>query len=1695
MIESNVIEWLDFGDSTQKIDVYSKTNFLPLFRFLRILSKNKLPFIIIDVIFLFIFFIQIWTISLINVTIEKEFFLDILNYLKNIINLYEIITNAQTYKNFLIILLAIILLDYALIIFVFLVNKKLNLSYLAIIINFLNIIIFYYLFCPQIIITLSSLWCENNAHKYLRITCYSNQTHLIYTIISLATLLFFILLSFFYSLYCNEIDTLSKNAKVTISRINCNYEIYSFIGKAFIYIFAFFFYKMDYEEEEDLVIKGLFEGLIFLYSLIMSVYVYKSVYFYNNIINMINHFGWYFTLWFSFCILLKSLLNLTGISNFISIGWIVITFVLSKAYLMNENLLITDANIFEFNDIKSIEMLKNILLIKLAERNRNKSNILIYGIIKKFEEFVNNNPEINYQYQKLLNDKNLNKKFNKEDTLPILSIIYLLYAYYLEKLRDKNEITFHMCYYLINKLDNHAFAIFLCSKLKSESHKDFYYKYLLTIDIKDSLISKLKKNSKTESIKHVEIGSVILYNLYFDLFKIKIYDGLCSQIDYFDLIKNTAVTNKTTENFLKIGENIFKNRDEMKIIWNKLIDLNPFNDEVHKDYILYLDTIAQEETLARDETKKYLLLRNSKSQEKYNIYYTMFLNNTSSVLLVDGYVSNGKILYATQNFSSLFMYSGKEILNLTIEDLVPNCIQAFHKELIIDALKYSNIKNIFKEPKDTFLKNKLNCLFSTKLFVKPVPNLTYGLVYFSYLQKINDSVFHILLDKDLKINGFSEMSQSGSSFTMNNGYNLSHNILGNHIGLVLPDILPLLEYKNEEFNIIKKDFELKGYLYPVDKVKEIKNKLDVILEKIKNNKVNVNDFQGNIEDDPQNILSEFNDLMNEYNYQKIRPFSIFYKIKLRTFIDGKFKYYKIFIYNDIISDTQINPVVREEKDIKETIKDKNKFSSTVKTDTSKKSKETVKRIKLKVKDKKEKENENEKNNINNVENSNISRHSKMTNDINNKEGNLENQEKSNKNNNNVNNKNEKKKEKKIIINNINSNPSYNSKEMATKRRCNKIKTEIMNKEVIFPIKIMYLLCYIFIFIAIIFMILDLFQRENAFEKLYHFLQDHLFFSDIKIYVGILYTICVNIRWMSHSLFISQSLFNDSWEFFFKTLLEENLKLMQNLKTYSYQIGEDFNSVVNKRNEVKIYSYKFEEPDIFNYNLDNLFCYIINNQIKLLDTFSYFVKRECKGEPISQKELGLNEINLKNLIETSYYLYKLDLNSFENEKEKEEQVFYYFQFPFLIAGLIFVCLLILYLYYMFSLNNIEINFLDKLINFNSVEFDNYTKRLEEFKKKLRSDNNEEDDKGDDLEQNELESKKKEEEEVEKNDIIEEKNSNEFEKRKNKKKMRSKQSKILQQKRKKLTLMISFFWRSNFFFIVKIALIFIFALLYYVINILISNSNKNAFCEFDEMNHSLDKVYLDSVEIFVQLKRELDLYERNLKNCLENGENIGKMNISRINEVNIPKFGNLIMQISKNSDFKKETLKEFKDLYTNNVCVELIDKIEDKKHCQSFISTCENFWTGVLTKGMEQAIAQMGITLGTVIDELQALNDDKNRLLINLINGNNGAGTESSFILYEQFNQLYLFRAFNKTSNIFSELREEKLKAIKKIIKLILYFYIFGVFLLFAIFYYLVNKFAYLFSSFLNFIAIFPIKYISEDENFYQEIIKYGDKYYY
>ena len=102
---------------------------------------------------------------------------------------------------------------------------------------------------------------------------------------------------------------------------------------------------------------------------------------------------------------------------------------------------------------------------------------------------------------------------------------------------------------------------------------------------------------------------------------------------------------------------------------------------------------------------------------------------------------------------------------MSIDDLLPNIIQRFHKDLIEDAIKFKNLNYLFKTQKNVLLKGKNSGFFNIKIFIKCIPNLSYGLIYFAYITKMKDHNFILILNKDFKINGFTEM-QTSSTFTM-----------------------------------------------------------------------------------------------------------------------------------------------------------------------------------------------------------------------------------------------------------------------------------------------------------------------------------------------------------------------------------------------------------------------------------------------------------------------------------------------------------------------------------------------------------------------------------------------------------------------------------------------------------------------------------------------------------------------------------------------------------------------------------------------------------------------------------------------------------------------------------------------------------------------------------------------------------------
>jgi len=752
--------------------------------------------------------------------------------------------------------------------------------------------------------------------------------------------------------------------------------------------------------------------------------------------------------------------------------------------------LITEFNIFEENNLIDIEVYNNILLNLIKSRD-NKSKILISGVINRFEEFLENNSELYELYHKIINDKHLKSKFSSLKELTILSIIYINYTYIIEKLKDTTDIILTMCYFLVNNFKNPVYAIWLCTKIKTCTKLQSYYKFCILEEIKEYLINISYKNPNKKSINHIQISSVILYSKYTDLLKIKIYEATSNYFEYFDLLKNNITTSKLTENFLRIGEDIISLNKNIMNLWDKIIIINPFSNESERDYMIYLKLILKDDILIKTEEKRYDKLRTEKLHERNSRYYSIFNQETSTVLLADGNSLNGKIFYISPNFSSLFMFTGKEVLNTSIDDLLPDVVLNFHKFLIEDAIKYSNLRYIFKDHKDIILKGKNGKIFNVYIYIKPVPNLSFGLNYIIFLEKMKDKNFFFILNDNFLINGFTE-SQFDSNIMNNRNYGLSSYINNYHIGMIIPEILLCLDYdiKNEVFFLPENNIELKGSLFQNNNLKDCEYLFTEILEVIKKkNIVEINESK--------NVLfKEYDEFVKLLTVQSSKSYSIYFRIEIHNFIGGKYKYYRIYVTNDLFvgSENTLNIQtnnynILNNYNLKYSISNsKGKSSSSFDNNSMKNSKISEYKKsninKLNKNSKLIKNREINKNEINLVKENTINIENKESNNISNKE----------------------------IDFNISSNPSsFLTHSNVESSEFIKLKNEIINKNDFLFIRLMKYLYFLFIVINIFLIFFDFYLSKNSINSMINFLSENMLFIHTKICAVGIYVNSLNIK--------------------------------------------------------------------------------------------------------------------------------------------------------------------------------------------------------------------------------------------------------------------------------------------------------------------------------------------------------------------------------------------------------------------------------------------------------------------------------------------------------------------------------------------------------------------------------------------------------
>ena len=98
MIESNIIKWIDLGESMQYLDVYGKSKWMKFFNLIKILISFKKFSIFFYIVLKSFYFLQIIMLNLTNLPDDNDTAIKILTYIAKVIFVQNIITDNSTYK-------------------------------------------------------------------------------------------------------------------------------------------------------------------------------------------------------------------------------------------------------------------------------------------------------------------------------------------------------------------------------------------------------------------------------------------------------------------------------------------------------------------------------------------------------------------------------------------------------------------------------------------------------------------------------------------------------------------------------------------------------------------------------------------------------------------------------------------------------------------------------------------------------------------------------------------------------------------------------------------------------------------------------------------------------------------------------------------------------------------------------------------------------------------------------------------------------------------------------------------------------------------------------------------------------------------------------------------------------------------------------------------------------------------------------------------------------------------------------------------------------------------------------------------------------------------------------------------------------------------------------------------------------------
>ena len=482
-------------------------------------------------------------------------------------------------------------------------------------------------------------------------------------------------------------------------------------------------------------------------------------------------------------------------------------------------------------------------------------------------------------------------------------------------------------------------------------------------------------------------------------------------------------------------------------------------------------------------------------------------------------------------------------------------------------------------------------------------------------------------------------------------------------------------------------------------------------------------------------------------------------------------------------------------------------------------------------------------------------------------------------------------------------------------------------------------------------------------------------------------------------------------------------------------------------------------------MDNYLNFLIANGIKIVANISEYFS-DKKFFRVYNASLILDAY-ARNLLRVSYSFFNSNYSGFAGEGKTKLLNKYSSTKPtrIICSVCVYFVLFVIILYLIYRLYSTEIVFLDKLINFSSLNFDEYLKKLEELKKVLRDENNDDEDKM-------LDEVDGEEEVDEENNKKQIKNFNlknsVVKKKDNFRKKKNKENKLHLQKLKKKKSMSDYFFKINILFAIEIGILSLILVFYFIISLFVFENYKKKYLEFDESYFEINHIYFYIFKTFLLFKNQIHKFSINNKTS--------DIVIPSESELKQHKLGNTLFNIFHSSNYDSNTLEKIKLLYNENACQILIENQTEDKYCNTIFSS-------VVQKGLDQVIVQMSIIINNCIDELNILKRDGNLSYIYSVN--------NSYYNYEILVGHYLYESFLITIDIFNVFRENEKDNIFNLQKIIIIVYAIFIVVVSILTTYFIISYKNIGNSFFNFIGILPNKFILDDENFYESVLQLGE----